>query len=55
MMLELEEIFGVLGRDDRVKCIIVTGAGKMFCPGADLEVGFRGGEEGDGERGHRDG
>lgn len=55
MMLELEEIFGVLSRDDRVKAIIVTGHGKMFCPGADLEWGFKGDEEGTGEKGHRDG
>ncbi|KAF2091151.1 ClpP/crotonase [Saccharata proteae CBS 121410] len=53
MMEELEQAFQLLDLDDRVKCIVVTGHGKMFCAGADLEVGFVGGKE----RGntHRDG
>ena len=55
MMQELEEVYNILSRDDRVKCIVFTGAGKMFCAGADLQAGFSHEGEGVGERGHRDG
>lgn len=53
MMLELEEAYGMFDVDDRVKCIIVTGTGKIFCAGADLVDGFKGGMEPVNE--HRDG
>jgi len=53
MMLELEEAFGMFDIDDRVKCIVVTGQGRIFCAGADLEQGFVGGQEPINE--HRDG
>ncbi|KAF2788677.1 ClpP/crotonase [Melanomma pulvis-pyrius CBS 109.77] len=53
MMLELEEAYGMFDVDDRVKCIIVTGTGKIFCAGADLVDGFKGGLEPVNE--HRDG
>nr|POE63332.1 putative enoyl-coa hydratase/isomerase yngf [Quercus suber] len=53
MMREMESAFQTLDLDDRVKCIVVTGYGKMFCAGADLEEGFVGGEEQN--RDHRDG
>lgn len=53
MMLELEEAYGMFDVDDRVKCIIVTGSGKIFCAGADLVDGFKGGMEPVNE--HRDG
>lgn len=53
MMLELEEAYGMFDVDDRVKCIIVTGTGKIFCAGADLIDGFKGGLEPINE--HRDG
>ncbi|KAK5131479.1 enoyl-CoA hydratase/isomerase family protein [Cryomyces antarcticus] len=53
MMAELEEAFALFDQDDRVKCIVVTGHGKMFCAGADLDTGFVGGEER--IRSHRDG
>ncbi|KAK6362350.1 hypothetical protein TWF730_006044 [Orbilia blumenaviensis] len=50
---ELIKAFGFFDADDRVKCIVVTGHGKIFCAGADLELGFRGGEERVND--HRDG
>ncbi|EPS35230.1 hypothetical protein H072_11441 [Dactylellina haptotyla CBS 200.50] len=53
MRSEIVEAFGLLDIDDRVKCIIVTGHGRIFCAGADLEIGFRGGEERIND--HRDG
>ncbi|PSK48675.1 3-hydroxypropionyl-coenzyme A dehydratase [Elsinoe australis] len=40
MAEELEEAFTLFDLDDRVRCIVVTGAGKMFCAGADLSRGF---------------
>lgn len=53
MMQEIEEAYAMFDVDDRVKCIVVTGTGKIFCAGADLEVGFIGGYEPVNE--HRDG
>ncbi|MEY3587967.1 MAG: hypothetical protein RJA47_563 [Actinomycetota bacterium] len=44
---ELTMAMGAADTDDSVRAIIVTGAGKAFCAGADLsggEEGFRGGE-----------
>ena len=56
MMREIVSAYEMFAVDDRVKVIVLTGHGRMFCAGADLEVGFRrNGEEGVGERGHRDG
>ncbi|PYH49914.1 enoyl-CoA hydratase/isomerase family protein [Aspergillus saccharolyticus JOP 1030-1] len=40
MATELEWAFTTLDRDERVKVIIVTGAGDTFCAGADLDIGF---------------
>ncbi|KAK5730647.1 hypothetical protein LTR15_000584 [Elasticomyces elasticus] len=53
MMYELEEAFKLFDVDDRVKCIVVTGNGRIYCAGADLERGFVGGQED--FRDHRDG
>ncbi|KAF2189207.1 ClpP/crotonase [Zopfia rhizophila CBS 207.26] len=53
MMLELESAYGMFDVDDRVKCIIITGHGHIFCAGADLDIGFRGVHEPVNE--HRDG
>jgi enoyl-CoA hydratase/carnithine racemase len=36
---ELLEIFGTADRDDGIRVIVVTGAGKAFCAGADLSGG----------------
>ena len=56
MMRELESIFTLLSLDDRVRCVVLTGHGRMFCAGADLQRGFKGGEGmEEGSRGHRDG
>lgn len=53
MMEEIERAFAMFDVDDRVKAIVVTGHGKMFCAGADLDVGLNGGNEPVNE--HRDG
>ena len=37
---ELVHVFSLFDVDERVKCVVMTGAGKMFCAGADLDVGF---------------
>jgi len=39
MMKELIEVFDVTDGDDAVKAVIVTGAGRAFCAGADLSAG----------------
>jgi enoyl-CoA hydratase/carnithine racemase len=36
---ELIHVFGELDRDDGVRVVVVTGAGRAFCAGADLGVG----------------
>jgi enoyl-CoA hydratase/carnithine racemase len=53
MMEELERALAMLDVDDRVKCVVFTGDGKIFCAGADLETGFVGGQEKNND--HRDG
>jgi enoyl-CoA hydratase/carnithine racemase len=53
MMTELIQAFTLIDVDPRVKCAIVTGHGRIFCAGADLETAFKGGEEP--VREHRDG
>lgn len=40
MCHELVSAFDILDRDDRVKAIVVTGNGKMFCAGADMVDGL---------------
>lgn len=36
LMRELERAFQLFDLDDRVKCIVLTGSGRVFCAGADL-------------------
>jgi len=36
MALEMQEILTVLGDNDEVRCIVITGSGKAFCAGQDL-------------------
>jgi enoyl-CoA hydratase/carnithine racemase len=55
MGFELEKAFDILSRDPRVKAIVLTGAGKMFCAGADLEGGTGFAARGETSRTHRDG
>lgn len=64
-MEEMVHVYNLIEADDRVKAVVVTGAGsKAFCAGADLDIGFLGGasksgttanqkDERDGD--HRDG
>ncbi|KAK8153871.1 ClpP/crotonase-like domain-containing protein [Phyllosticta citrichinensis] len=53
MMEELEQVFPLFDLDDRVRCIVVTGHGNIFCAGADLEQGF--GDVAERVNDHRDG
>ncbi len=39
MMTEMIDAFQAANKDDSVRCIIVTGAGRAFCAGADLSAG----------------
>ncbi|KAL4889980.1 ClpP/crotonase-like domain-containing protein [Aspergillus ambiguus] len=43
MAEDLEKAFGMFDVDERVKAVVLTGAGNTFCAGADLEIGFSGG------------
>lgn len=55
-MEELEQAFQYFDLDDRVRCVVVTSSGRIFCGGADLNpnVGsFQGGKERVSD--HRDG
>lgn len=40
IMREMEELYQLADIDERVKCIVLTGHGKMFCAGADLVSGM---------------
>lgn len=44
MMDDFEKLYPMFDVDERVKVIVLTGAGKSFCAGADLEIGFKSAE-----------
>jgi enoyl-CoA hydratase/carnithine racemase len=49
MMHDFELCYPMFDVDERVKCVVLTGAGKTFCAGADLEIGFNGAGTAEGE------
>lgn len=53
MTTDLENAFNLLSLDPRVKAVVVTGHGRMFCAGADLDAGLS--YKHDTPRTHRDG
>jgi len=52
---ELVRVYSMFEVDERVKAIVIIGAGKMFCAGADLDIGFTAQKEQAREGEHRDG
>lgn len=55
MMLDLVFVFQLAHHDDRVKVVVLTGAGKSFCAGADLSTTGFGVDESAPLEEHRDG
>jgi enoyl-CoA hydratase/carnithine racemase len=58
MREEIQTAYNMFDVDERVKCIVVTGDGRIFCAGADLDVGFGKGVDGEAAnkvQEHRDG
>jgi enoyl-CoA hydratase/carnithine racemase len=46
---EIEHVYGLIDKDPRVRVVILTGSGKAFCAGFDLEVGFPGARDASGK------
>ncbi|KAF5593457.1 enoyl hydratase isomerase family [Fusarium pseudoanthophilum] len=42
LLTELETAYRLIDQDERVRAVVLTGTGKAFCAGADLQVGFSG-------------
>ena len=42
LLSELEAVYQMIDQDERVRAVVLTGTGKAFCAGADLQVGFSG-------------
>ncbi|KAJ5787659.1 hypothetical protein N7457_002649 [Penicillium paradoxum] len=55
MVIDFEKLFPMFDVDERVKVIVLTGAGKTFCAGADLDIGFNSGKKKERNLDHRDG
>src|SRR3954451_15055658 len=55
MRAELIQAFDQADADDDVRVVIVTGAGRGFCAGMDLEAGGSTFDRGEGDGEHRDG
>lgn len=51
---DMIKAFNLFDVDDRVKAIVVTGSGKTFCAGADLDIGLER-TPGENSKDHRDG
>ena len=45
MMKELEEVFNLLEEDDDTRVVVITGTGRGFCTGVDVEGTFQAGIE----------
>ncbi|KAJ9646059.1 uncharacterized protein PV06_01901 [Exophiala oligosperma] len=45
MRQDLERVYELVNIDPRVKVVVLTGAGRSFCAGADLDIGFIGAKD----------
>ncbi|KAJ5239360.1 hypothetical protein N7468_003979 [Penicillium chermesinum] len=55
MVQDFENLYPLFDADERVKVIVLTGAGKTFCAGADLDLGFATHLDQEKAKDHRDG